>query len=145
MNETEARTLREAHNAYVRFLDGISRYRLAAELVELETERGIIHLYGGPSTRDELISALCEIRYPAAKLNEAGHVLWHSYGAVNSACKLCHGQGNHDDLNCDCGAVSLHAECACGHPRHKHWRPSGTCAAVELPPCPCPGYRTARS
>jgi hypothetical protein len=77
MNETEARTLREAHNAYVKRINRMSRAKLA-ELERQElADRGIIRVFGGPVTRDEFISSLCEIRYPITALNEASHVIAH--------------------------------------------------------------------
>ena len=119
MNEIQARMFREAHDAYVKRISRMTR----AQLFELEradqAEHGVEHIFGGPHSKDELIRSLVELHYPAGQMNEAGHVLWHA-DAPHSACQMCHPR--HGDLNCDCGLVSLHALCVCGHPRHKHWR-----------------------
>lgn len=77
MNQTEARTLREAHNAYVRRLNGKTRAALAVEYRADLADRGMTTLFGGPVSRDELIRALCELHYPMTKLNEAICVMAH--------------------------------------------------------------------
>jgi hypothetical protein len=141
MTETEARTFREASNAYIKRLDRMSRAALAAEYTAEQEARGRTTVYGGPARREEFMAALAEMRYPIVKFNEAGHVLYHTPAAYNSACVLCHAW--HGDLSCDCGQVSLYAECGdCGHPRYKHGRPTGNCA-VNDSMCSCPGYVTA--
>lgn len=89
MDKTQAQMLREAHNAYVKRINRMSRASLAdLERQEL-ADRGIVRVMGGPVTRDELISSLCELRYPATALNEATHVLYHQPGESWSACRLC--------------------------------------------------------
>ena len=89
MNETEARTLREAHDGYVKSIYRKPKAQLAALYRDEQAARGIQTLYGGPASKDELISALTELRYPLAKMNESIHVLYHGGGIVNDACDQC--------------------------------------------------------
>lgn len=77
MNQTEARTLREGHNAYVKRLDRMTRAALASEYRREMAEHGMQSLFGGPVSKEEFIRALCELRYPIVKLNEAIHVIAH--------------------------------------------------------------------
>ena len=121
MNETEARTLREAHNAYVKRLSRQSRLALAVIYRDDLADQGRALVSGGPLTRDELISALCELHYPAAKLNEAGHVLYHdSHGYT--ACELCHdSDGTHDGHLCECNRWPETACLVCGRSAAFHY------------------------
>jgi hypothetical protein len=88
MNETEARTLREAHNAYVKRINRKTLPALKGDYRNDLADRGIIQAYGGPVSRDEVISALCELHYPIAKLNEAIHVIAHA-GELWPDCPFC--------------------------------------------------------
>jgi hypothetical protein len=111
MNETEARTLREAHNAYVKRLSRMSRYNLEHAYRADLADRGRQVISGGPVSKDDLIAALCDLHYPVAKLNEATHTLYHTPGATNSACELCHDDdGLHAGYLCEC---SRHRETDC--------------------------------
>ena len=78
MNEAEARTLREAASAAVRRYSRMSRSALRVENAAAQEIAGIQHVFGGPVTKDELVSDTLELRgYGIAKLNEATHVLAH--------------------------------------------------------------------
>jgi hypothetical protein len=62
-------------------------------------ERGIRRISGGPARKEELISAILEVEYPIARLNEATHVIYHRPGESSSACNWCH---PHQGGRCDC-------------------------------------------
>ena len=106
MDEIQARTLREAHDGYVRRLSRMTVAALRNLYREELAGQGSQLLFGGPSGKDELISALTGLRYPLEKLNESIHVLYHRDGIVNSACELCHDShdetGSGDATGCDC-------------------------------------------
>lgn len=88
MTETEARTLREAANAAVRRYSRMTRAQLAAEHRQLQADRGIETLWGGPGTKDELVAGTLELRgYGVARLNEATHVVAHD--VVWPDCQWC--------------------------------------------------------
>lgn len=89
MDETQARTFNEARSGYITRLSRMTRIGLAAELGAEMAERGQTLLYGGPTSKDELMSALVGIRYPLARLNESIHVLYHAGGVVNEICAWC--------------------------------------------------------
>lgn len=91
MNQTEARTLREGHNAYVKRLDRMTKAALAVEYRREMTEQGMTSLFGGPVSKEELIRALCELRYPIAKLNESIHVIAHDVTWPD--CPHCQAEG----------------------------------------------------
>ena len=78
MSELQARTIREARDGYVQSLSRKTKAALGREI-----------LFGGPASKTELITALVELRYPLAKLNEAIHVLYHSAEFPNDACEHC--------------------------------------------------------
>jgi hypothetical protein len=88
MNETQARMFREGHNTYVNRLARMSKGALVIEWQDDMADRGMTTLFGGPRTKDELISELVEMRYPLAQVNEASHVVGHQ-GVVWPACKWC--------------------------------------------------------
>lgn len=89
MNELQARIFREAHDSYVKSIYRKPKATLAAMYRDELADRGRQILFGGPTGKDELISALTELRYPLAKLNEAIHVLYHTPEVVNEACEYC--------------------------------------------------------
>ena len=89
MNELQARTFREAHDGYVRSIYRKPKATLAAMYRDELADQGKQILFGGPGSKDELISALTELRYPLAKLNESIHVLYHDSEVVNEACEFC--------------------------------------------------------
>lgn len=77
MNQTEAATFRLAHDAYVKRLDKLSTGKLKFEYKRELAERNTYSVMGGPRSKDELISALVELRYPIKKLNESIHTMAH--------------------------------------------------------------------
>jgi hypothetical protein len=89
MNETQARTIREAHDSYVKSIYRKPRATLAHMYRQELADQGIRLVYGGPASKDELISALVELRYPLASMNESVHVLYHVDGITNDVCKQC--------------------------------------------------------
>ena len=89
VNETQARTIREAHDGYVRSIYRKPKATLAQMYRSELADRGTYSLYGGPVSKDELISALVELCYPLAKMNESVHVLYHRDGITNDVCEWC--------------------------------------------------------
>jgi hypothetical protein len=89
VNETQARTIREAHDGYVKSLFRESKTNLAVMYRRELSDRGQMLLFGGPASKDEFISALVELRYPLASMNESVHVLYHVDGITNDACEQC--------------------------------------------------------
>lgn len=93
MSKDFAHALQAARDSDVRALSRMTRHELAAlersELAAIGRE----HIFGGPVTKDELLSAIVNMRYPIARQNEAIHVLHHDPqpGQVGtwSACKFC--------------------------------------------------------
>jgi hypothetical protein len=89
MNETQARTIREAHDGYVTSIYRKPKATLATMYRQELADRGMYSLFGGPMSKDEFISALVELRYPLASMNESVHVLYHRDGITNDACEHC--------------------------------------------------------
>lgn len=89
MNELQARTLREAHDGYVKSIYRKPKAQLAVMYRAELADRGRQVLFGGPSSKDELISALTELRYPLAQMNESIHVLYHVDGISSDVCAYC--------------------------------------------------------
>jgi hypothetical protein len=89
MNETQARTIREAHDGYVKSIYRKHLTTLAHMYRQELTARGMYLAYGGPASKDELISALVELRYPLASMNESVHVLYHVDGITSDVCEQC--------------------------------------------------------
>lgn len=61
--------------------------------------RGMRLLAGGPRTKDELIRAILDFRYPRAQLDEVTHLIYHQDSDGWSACEHCHPHGGG---RCDC-------------------------------------------
>jgi hypothetical protein len=89
MNETQARIIREARDGYVQSIYRLPKATLATMYRQELADRGRTLIYGGPGSKDALISALVELRYPLASMNESVHVLYHRDGIVNDACEQC--------------------------------------------------------
>lgn len=89
MNETQARILREAHDGYVKSIYRKPKAQLATMYRAELAAQGTTLVYGGPASKDELVSALVELRYPLAKMNESIHVLWHTGEIRNEVCEYC--------------------------------------------------------
>jgi hypothetical protein len=102
MTKGQAHALRAAHASEARALTRMTRHELAViERCDLAA-RDIERIMGGPASKDELIGAILEMRYPAARQNEAVHVLGHDSRGW-SACNFCHdGDGTHDGHLCEC-------------------------------------------
>lgn len=102
MNETQARTFFEARTAYIQRINRSTKAELASIYREDMREQGRQIIFGGPSTKAELINALVELHYPLAKVNEATHVLYHSADFPNEVCAWC------DPHPCPtCGAIDV--------------------------------------
>lgn len=89
MNELQARLIREAHDGYVHLLARKPKAELARLYGEELAAHGRTLLFGGPASKDELIGALVEMRYPLVKMNESIHVLYHTPEIVNEICEWC--------------------------------------------------------
>ena len=89
MNPTQARIYFEARGAYAKRVSRLSRATLATDYRAELADRGMSLLYGGPATKDELLTAIINLRYPVAKINEATHVLYHSSDFPNEVCAYC--------------------------------------------------------
>jgi hypothetical protein len=89
VNELQARVIREAHDSYVKSIYRKPKAALAQMYRSELAAQGRTILYGGPGSKDELISALVELRYPLAKMNESIHVLYHRDGLTNDVCEWC--------------------------------------------------------
>jgi hypothetical protein len=89
MNETQARTIREAHDSYVKSIYRKTKNQLTIMYAEELADRGMYLAYGGPASKDELVSALTELRYPLASMNESVHVLYHVDGITSDVCEQC--------------------------------------------------------
>jgi hypothetical protein len=99
MTETEARNFRTDHDAYVRTLSRQTKSHLASMYRQQLAAHGRELLYGGPASKDELISAISNLNYPIERLNESIHVLYHQDSDGSSACEWCH---PHSGGTCDC-------------------------------------------
>jgi hypothetical protein len=99
MTETEARELSKAHGEYARGAWRMTKAALASLYRAEISAQGTHLLYGGPGSKDELASAVVALRFPAAALNEAIHVLHHQDSDGWSACEHCHPHGG---TGCDC-------------------------------------------
>jgi hypothetical protein len=133
MNETQARTLREAHDAYVKRLSRRTLPALHGDYRNELAANGRQLLMGGPVTRDELISALAELRYPAAKLNEASHVIGHQARGW-SACNFCHDDdGTHSGSLCECDRWAETACTVCGRMAAYHFSTTYTHGGTARP------------
>lgn len=74
----------------VKFLSRMTAKNLNVVYSRTLRECGMEVLFGGPSGKDELVSAILELRgLGIDKLNEASHVLYHSTDMPNEACKFC--------------------------------------------------------
>lgn len=88
MNETEARIFREAYEAAVKRYSKMARVALATEEAALMRDQGMEHIYGGPSSKDELLTSILNLRgYTNEKLYEATHVV--SHDVVWPDCRYC--------------------------------------------------------
>jgi hypothetical protein len=88
VNELQARTIHKAYDSYVKSIHRQTKAQLADAYRGELADRGQILAYGGPASKDELISALIELRYPRAMMNETIHVLYHQ-DFISSVCAYC--------------------------------------------------------
>jgi hypothetical protein len=94
----EARTFRAARDGDVRQLSRKSKTELQRIAAGLRAGVGWERIYSQAS-KDELICEILRFRYPAEKLNETTHVLYHKPGETWSACVWCH---PHQGSTCEC-------------------------------------------
>lgn len=76
MTKDEAHAKIIHHDTYVRSLNRLTKANLAAVYRRELAKRGREILYGGPASRDELLSAIVDLRYPLAEMNEARQVYY---------------------------------------------------------------------
>jgi hypothetical protein len=89
MTEDEARAHRADHDNYAKAISRMTKAELAILYRREMAIRGTELLYGGPGSKDEFISAIMNLNYPAALMNETSHVLYHKPGENWSACEHC--------------------------------------------------------
>lgn len=85
----EAKRFRVDHDNAAKILNRLTIAKLKVVYARNLSERGQSILFGGPSGKDELISAILAFEYPIAKLNESIHVLYHVDGWKNDVCEFC--------------------------------------------------------
>ena len=83
MSTDEARQFRQNHDAEARLLARKSKAQLEQIAAEYRTR------IFGQSSKQELTSEILGYQFPAARLNEAIHVLHHKPGENWSACNIC--------------------------------------------------------
>jgi hypothetical protein len=76
----EAREFRAAHDAEARRLSRMTVAQLRREDDAELARRGWQRIRGGPASKDELICEILGYRYPAGRLNETTHILYHKAG-----------------------------------------------------------------
>jgi hypothetical protein len=91
MSREEAEKLFAEQGQELRDLSASRRIDLVAFYRQLLAADQIEILWGGPRTKDELISAILELRFPRSQVDEMTHVLYHQPGDVWSACGHCGG------------------------------------------------------
>jgi hypothetical protein len=90
MTETQARTFREAYAAAVKRYSRMTKAQLQLEVSNARATAGRYVVYGGASSKDELIRDMMDLRgYTVAKMNESIHVLYHVDGITNDICEWC--------------------------------------------------------
>lgn len=86
----QAKEFNVSYQTEVRFLSRMSRAGLNTVYGRTLREMGREVLFGGPSNKDDLVSAILELHGMGIdKINEASHVLYHSADMPNEACKFC--------------------------------------------------------
>jgi hypothetical protein len=89
MTTLEAKRFRIDHDNAVKMLNRLTVAKLKVVYARNLNERGMVSLYGGPASKDELISAIIAFEYPIGKLNESIHVLYHVDGWKLDICEWC--------------------------------------------------------
>jgi hypothetical protein len=88
--KTQAEEFNLSYGSEVRFLSRMTAKNLNVVFGRTLREMGREVLFGGPSGKDELISAILELHGMGIdKVNEASHVLYHAEDMPNEACKFC--------------------------------------------------------
>lgn len=86
----EAKSFQLSYQKEVKFLSRMSRQGLNTVYGRTLREMGHEVLFGGPSSKDELITAILDLHgMDIHKINESIHVLYHSADMPNEACGSC--------------------------------------------------------
>lgn len=86
----EAKRFTQSYQRDVRFYSRKSAANLNIIYARKLREHGKEILFGGPSNRDDLLSAILELDGMGIdRINEASHVLYHDADMPNEACKFC--------------------------------------------------------
>ncbi len=100
MTAEQAREYRAAHDQAARELTRMSARALLGLQAVRDRAAGFTRRGGPKMTKHELVCELLERDFPVARINEAGHVLFHKAGiGGSSACEWCHPHGGG---RCDC-------------------------------------------
>lgn len=108
MTRQEAQGLRDARDHDVTNLTRKPKFELVA-IYQSEGGFG-----GGTWSKDQLVGAIAEKRYPIARYNEAGHVLFHGPDLVNSACEFCACQYTWEDTSVLASGRAVLVQCSQG-------------------------------
>jgi hypothetical protein len=99
MTAEQAREYRAAHDLAARELTRMSARALLGLQAVRDRAAGFTR-HGSPKmTKHEIVCELLERDFPVARINEAGHVLFHQPGESWSACNWCHPHGGG---TCEC-------------------------------------------
>lgn len=86
----QAKEFMLSYQSEVRYLSRMSAKDLRVVHARHMTANGMTSIFGGPVSKDELITAILELNGMGVdKINEATHVLYHSADMPNTACKTC--------------------------------------------------------
>jgi hypothetical protein len=85
----DALSYRRDHDARVRELNRKTMPSLRGIYGALLAGQGHFLVYGGPGSKDELVSAIIGIEYPRALINESAHAAYHGAGGGWDACEWC--------------------------------------------------------
>lgn len=89
MTYAEAKSFQMRLTADTRALAKTRKAELQAIRAADLAREGIVTVFGGPVTKDELLNDILNRRYPLAQVNEATHVLYHAPSARWEACEHC--------------------------------------------------------
>jgi hypothetical protein len=105
MTAEQARDFRIAHDQAARELTRMSKTSLLGLQAVRDRAAGFTRKGSPPMSKHELVCELLEHSFPVAKINEAGHVLYHKAGiGGSSACEWCHPHGGG---RCDCTKAEI--------------------------------------
>jgi hypothetical protein len=88
MSKTAAELFQREHDASARTLTRMTKTALRSRFINDLAEDGMQSLSVNNYSKDELISAILNLSFPIAKLNEAIHVRYHDEWK-NDACDYC--------------------------------------------------------